>query len=204
VKAAEERSADFGVSDTPLSDVDATRVGSIRHLPLAVEAIAMVYALQGVTGRLQVTEDVLSDMLTGSIRWWDDAALVTVNPGVKLPHVQIQVVYREDESGSSYLLSEWLKKTSKHWPLGASRSLKVPGFGAQKDDGMIARMRGNDGSLGYVSAVTAFEQHLSTFAVRNPAGRFVSPSLDGMRAAAASAQLGADDLLVHVRAAPRR
>jgi len=202
VRGAEEHSADFGVSDSPLSDADAARFSDMRHLPLAVEAIAIVYALQGAPARLQVTEDVLSDMLTGTIAWWDDAALASVNPGVKLPHVQVHVVYRGDESGSSFLLSEWLSKTSKHWALPVSRSLTLPkGASAQRDDGMVARMHANDGALGYVSAVTAFEQHLLSFAVRNPAGRFVSPSLEGMRAAAATAQLGGD-LRAHATAAP--
>jgi phosphate transport system substrate-binding protein len=204
IRVAKDGSADFGVSDFPLSDSEVTSTsGSVSHLPVAVEAIAIVYALQGApSGRLQVTEDLLSDLLTGSILWWDDPAVGAVNPGVKLPHTAVHVVYRGDESGSSYVLSEWLSKTSKRWTRPVTRSLTLPvGVSAQRDDGMVARLRANDGTIGYVSAVTALEQHLPSLAVRNGAGRFVSPTLEAMRAAAATAQLGSD-LRAHATAAP--
>lgn len=204
VKAALENTADFGVSDSPLSDADATAHKDVWHLPVAVEAIAIVYSLAAAgPARLQVSEDVLADMLTGHVAWWDDAALAALNPGVRLPHVAVRPVYRGDQSGSSYLLSDWLSKTTRRWSLPASRSLTLPGpaTAAQKDDGMLARLRGNDGSVGYLSAVTAMSEHVASFAVRNPSGHFVLPSLEGMRAAATAADLGGD-MRAHAVAAP--
>jgi phosphate transport system substrate-binding protein len=203
VRGAEEGSADFGVSDSPLSDRDLASHQDVRHVPLAVEAIAIVYTLQAIPSsvRLQLTEDLLADVLLGRVTSWDDAAIAAVNPGVKLPHTPLRVVYRGDESGASSLLSEWLAQTSHRWSLPSTRSLSLPvGAPVQKDDGMVARLRATDGSLGYVSAVTAISEHLATFAVRNPAGRFVAPSLEGMRAAAATARL-TPDLRAHATAA---
>jgi len=201
--AVKERAGDFGVSDSPLSDSDAKSYSDVLHVPLAVEAIALVYSLQNApAGHLRVTEDLVADDLKGGVTWWDDPAFAALNPGTKLPHTSIKVVYRGDESGSSFVLTEWLSKTTKKWGGAPTRTLTLgTGVAAQKDDGMLARMRSNDGSVGYVSAVTAFAEHLPTFAVRNPAGRFVSPTLDGMRAAAATAQLGTD-LRAHATAAP--
>ncbi len=204
VKASLEGTADFGVSDSPLSDTDATAHKDVLHLPVAVEAIAIVYSLAAAgSARLQVSEDVLADMLIGRVAWWDDPPLAALNPGVKLPHVAVRPVYRGDQSGSSLLLSDWLLKTSKRWTLPATRSLTLPGAAtaAQKDDGMLARLRGNDGSVGYLSAVTALSEHVASFAVRNPAGHFVMPTLEGMRAAASTADLGGD-LRAHAIAAP--
>jgi phosphate transport system substrate-binding protein len=160
-------------------------------VPLAVEAIAVVYRLHDDRGTLSLTEDVLADVLLGRIGWWDDPKLTTLNPQAKLPHVQVRVVYRADESGSSYLLTEWLSKTSHRWSLGATRALQLPvGTPAQKDDGVIAQLEAQDGGIGYLSAVTASEHQLPAFALRNQAGRFVSPSLEGMRAAASVAAFG--------------
>jgi phosphate transport system substrate-binding protein len=203
VKAAIDGTADFGASDSPLSDSDAAEHRDVRHLPVAVESIAIVYSLAGAgAARLQVTEDVLADMLTGRVVWWDDPAVAAQNPAVKLPHVAVHPVYRGDQSGSSQLLSEWLSKTSKHWSLPATRTLTLPvGTSATKDEGMLARLRGNDGSVGYLSAVTALSEHVTSFAVRNAAGRFVLPSLEGMRAAASTADLGGD-LRAHAVGAP--
>jgi phosphate transport system substrate-binding protein len=205
VRAAKEGSADWGVSDTPLSDSDAAARPDVRHLPLAVEAIAVVYTLNGVAAgapRLQASEDVLADVFQGRITWWDDPQLAALNAGTKLPHTPIRVVFRSDESGSSYLLSEWLSRTSRRWAQPPTRSLRLPaGVAAEKDDGMVARVRGVDGAVGYLSAVTALNDRLASFAVRNPAGRFVAPSLEGMRAAAAAAALGGD-LRAHATAAP--
>lgn len=203
VRGVKDRTSDFGVSDASLSDADAKSYGDVLHVPLAVEAIAIVYAVQGApAARLQASEDLVADLFLGRVAFWDDAAIAAANPGIKLPHTPVRVVYRGDESGSSFVLSEWLSKTTKKWGIAASRSLSLPsGFAAQKDDGMLERLRTSDGSLGYVSAVTAFSQHLASFAVRNPAGRMVGPSLEGMRAAAANVALG-DDLRAHATAAP--
>jgi phosphate ABC transporter phosphate-binding protein len=191
VRAIKAMSTSFGVSDVPLSDADAATYADIVHVPLAVEAIAAVYRLRDVSGTLSITEDVLADMLLGRIGWWDDPKLVSLNPLAKLPHAQVRVVYRGDESGSSYLLTEWLSKTSHRWSLGATRALQLPvGTPAQKDEGVIAQLQSQDGSVGYLSAVTASERQLPAFAVRNQTGRFVTPSLEGMRAAASVAQFG--------------
>lgn len=211
VQAALEGSAAFGVSDAPLSDADATAhrgfwsaplgpqasgaaYADVLHLPVAVEAIAVVYALAGAgASRLQISEDVLADMLTGRTRYWDDPALAAQNPGSKLPHVAVRPLYRGDESGSSYRLAEWLSKTSKRWGIQPSRSIVLAGGAAvQKEAGMLAGLRADDGALGYLSAATAMSEHVTSFAVRNPAGRFVPPSLEGLRAAAATADLGPD------------
>lgn len=203
VKAALESTADFGVSDSPLSDADSAAHRDVVHLPAAVEAIALVYSLAGLPPtRLQATEDVVADMMTGRIAWWDDAALAALNAGARLPHIAVRVVYRGDQSGSSFLLTDWLSRTTKKWHDPPTRALTLPvGVPAQREDGMLQRLGGNDGSLAYVSAVTAMALHLPTLAVRNAAGRFVTPSLEGMRAAAATADLGGD-LRAHAVAAP--
>jgi phosphate transport system substrate-binding protein len=203
VRGVIERSSDFGVSDSPLSDAVAASDKDVLHVPLAVEAIAVVYAVQGAPARLQMTEDVLADMLLGHTGWWDDPAIAALNPGVKLPHIPVRIVYRADDSGSSFVLTDWLSRTTKKWSIAATRSLMLPGVGTpvQRDDGMISRLAASDGTLGYLSAVTAATLHLPTFAIRNAAGRFVAPTLEGMRAAAASARLG-DDLRADATAAP--
>jgi phosphate transport system substrate-binding protein len=203
VRAALDSTADFGVSDSPLSDADSAAHRDVVHLPAAVEAIALVYSLAGLAPtRLQATEDVVADLFAGHIAWWDDAALAALNPGVKLPHVAVRVVYRGDQSGSSFLLTDWLSRTTKRWHDPPTRSLTLAvGVAAQKEDGVLQRLGGTDGALGYVSAVTAMAQHLPTLAVRNASGRFVTPTLEGMRAAAATADLGGD-LRAHAVAAP--
>ncbi len=191
VRAIKGMSTSFGVSDVPLSDADAATYGDIVHVPLAVEAIAVVYRLRDVTAGLQITEDALADVLQGRISWWDDPRLVSLNPQARLPHVPVRVVYRADESGSSFLLTEWLSKVSHRWTLGAARTLSLPvGTPGAKDEGLVTQMQAQDGTVGYLSAVTASERSLPAFALRNRAGRFVSPSLEGMRAAASVAQFG--------------
>ncbi len=192
VKAIESMQTTFGVSDVPLSDPDAAAHPDIVHVPLAVEAIAVVYKLSGAPNGLQVSEDVLADMVQGKMRFWDDDRLASLNPQAKLPHLAVRAVYRGDDSGSSFLFSDWMARAARKWTLGGpTRSLSFPGgISAQKDDGVIQQVQAQDGSFGYLSAVTAAEHQLSVFALRNQAGRFVTPSLEGMRAAAAVAQFG--------------
>ena len=191
VRAIKSMTTSFGVSDVPLSDADEAAYPDVVHVPLAVEAIAVVYQVRDAAAPLVITNDVLADVLQGRISYWDDGRLTAMNPQAHLPHVPVRVVYRADESGSSYLLSEWLSKTSQRWKLGASRSLQLPvGTPSQKDDGVMSQVQAQDGTLGYISAVTAAEHHLMAFALRNQAGRFIGPSLEGMRAAASLAAMG--------------
>src|ERR1035441_7911824 len=131
--------ADFGVSDSPLSDTDSAEHRDVVHLPAAVEAIALVYSLAGLgPTRLQATPDVVADMLAGGILWWEDRLVAADNPGVKLPHVAVRPAYRGDQSGSSYLLSEWLSKTSKKWHDPPTRSLVLPaGLAGMQEDGIV-------------------------------------------------------------------
>ena len=191
VRAIKSKETSFGVSDVPLSDSDAETFTGIVHVPLAVEAIAVVYHLGGAPTGLQMTEDVLADALLGRVSYWDEPRLAALNPQARLPHVPIRVVYRADESGSSQLLTEWLSKASQRWTLGAARTLNLPvGTPAPKDDGVITQLLAQDGTVGYLSAVTAAERQFPVFALRNRSGRFVTPSLEGMRAAAAVASFG--------------
>ena len=65
---------------------------------------------------------------------------------------------------------------------------------------MLAALDTTDGAIGYVGAGTATAHGFSTLALRNSTGRFVGPTLEAMRAAAATAQLG-DDLRARATAA---
>ena len=43
----------------------------------------------------------------------DDPALVALNPGKPLPHMNISVTYRSDSSGSTYILTDYFTKVDQ-------------------------------------------------------------------------------------------
>jgi hypothetical protein len=78
-------------------------------LPSVVGAVVPIYNLPGIRQELRFTCEVLAGIYLGTIRNWNDPAIASINPGVSLPHKRIEVFYRGDPSGTSYIWTEWRK-----------------------------------------------------------------------------------------------
>src|SRR5690606_33053206 len=123
---------------------------------------------------------------------WNDPKLVEVNPGVSLPDLDITVIYRSDGSGTTAVFSDYLAKVSSDWKekVGAGKSLKWPrGLGAKGNEGVTGQVKTTKGALGYVELAYAVQSKLGVVAIKNPAGEFVTPSIEAISAAAAGTAL---------------
>ena len=72
--------------------------------------------------------------------------------------------------------------TRKAWESGpgVDKSVKWPtGTGAKGNDGVAACVKQTDGAVGYVEQAYALQNNFTTAAVKNKAGNFVEPTLDG-------------------------
>jgi phosphate transport system substrate-binding protein len=78
--------------------------------------------------------------------------------------------------------ADWKSKvgssTSVSWPNGA---------GAKGSDGVAGTVRQIQGGIGYVESAYAEQNHLTTTMLRNFAGKYVAPTMDSFKAAAANA-----------------
>ncbi|HEY2363574.1 MAG TPA: phosphate ABC transporter substrate-binding protein PstS, partial [Candidatus Angelobacter sp.] len=85
---------DFGASDGPMTDEQLSKVsGKVFHIPTVLGAVVPMYNINGVTGELKFTGEVLADIYLGNIKKWNDPKLAKDNPGVKFPDEDIVVVH---------------------------------------------------------------------------------------------------------------
>jgi phosphate transport system substrate-binding protein len=129
---------------------------------------------------------VLAGIYLGKIKKWNDPLLTRINRGMHLPDLEITVVHRADGSGTSYVWTDYLSKTSPEWKaqVGTSIAPKWPaGIAGTGNDGVAALVKDHPGSIGYVEFIYALQNHMSYGRVRNQAGKFVSASLESISAA---------------------
>lgn len=67
------------------------------------------------SGELTLDGKTLGDIYLGTVKKWNDPAIVKLNPGVKLPDQNIAVVRRADGSGTSFVFTSYLAKVNAEW-----------------------------------------------------------------------------------------
>jgi phosphate transport system substrate-binding protein len=182
---------DFGASDGPMND-DQLKQSSmpILHFPTVLGAAIPAYNVPGLHGDLNFTPEALSGIFLGTVTKWNDPAIASANPGVKLPGDDIVVVHRSDGSGTSYIWTDYLSKVSPAWQskVGKGTSVNWPvGLGGKGNEGVSALVQQTPGSLGYVELIYAIQNHMPYGKVKNSSGAFVKADLASVSAAAAAA-----------------
>jgi phosphate transport system substrate-binding protein len=197
---------DFGASDGPMTNEQlAQSKTKILHIPTVMGAVVPAYNVPGVSGEVKFTPEVLAGIFLGKVLKWNDAAITSANPGVKLPDQPIIVIYRSDGSGTTFIFTDYLSKISKDWAssVGKGTSVKWPnGLGGKGNEGVAGQVRQLSGSIGYVELIYAVENKITYGSVKNAAGNFVKASLEGVTEAAASAPAMPADFRVSITNAP--
>jgi phosphate transport system substrate-binding protein len=181
----------FGATDGPMTEEQILAApGKILHFPTVLGADVPVYNLPGVSGEIKFTGAVLADIFLGKITKWNDAALVKLNSGIKLPSTDITVVHRSDGSGTTYIWVDFLAKASPEWKkrVGVATSVMWPtGVGGKGNEGVAGLVQQVPGSIGYVELIYALQNKIAYGSVQNLAGEFVRASVQSVTAAAAGA-----------------
>ena len=185
-------SVDFAASDVKISPEEYFAGGKPRYLrfPAVLGAVVPVYHVAGLPRDLKFTGEILAAVYLGKIKKWNDPAIRVANRGAVLPDREIVVVHRADGSGTSYVWTDYLSKVSAGWKsaVGVSSLPEWPvGLSAMGNEGVAKLVQDTAGSLGYVEYIYAITNHMSYGSVRNGAGRFVSPDLETIAAAAEGA-----------------
>jgi phosphate transport system substrate-binding protein len=206
IKQLQAGTVDFGASDGPMTDEQLSQTPmKVFHIPTVLGAVVPTYNIQGVTGELKFSGDVLADIYLGNIKKWNDPKLAKDNPGVKFPDEDIAVVHRTDGSGTTYIFTDFLSKVSPAWKdkVGKSTSVNWPvGLGGKGNEGVSGMVKQTEGSIGYVELIYALSNKMPYGSVKNAAGQFVKASLDSVTAAAASVKEMPDDFRVSITNAP--
>jgi len=178
----------FGASDMPLKP-EALKAAGLIQFPTAVAGEDLVYNLPGIKPlQLVLSGPVVADIYFGKIKKWNDSAIAKLNPGLKLPNMNITVVHRSDGSGTTFTFCNYLSKVSPEWKekVGANTSVSWPtGVGGKGNEGVASYVQRIPGSIGYVEYAYILESHLADARMINRDGKAVAPSLTGFQDAAA-------------------
>jgi phosphate transport system substrate-binding protein len=203
-----EGTVDFGATDGPMTDEQIAAVhGDVLHVPTLLGAVVATYNLPALGARpLRFDGPTLADVFLGRITRWNDARLRALNPGVALPEADILVVHRSDGSGTTYIFTDYLSKVLPEWrtQVGHATSVDWPvGLGGKGNEGVTQQVKQSEGAIGYVELVYARSNGLPAAELRNAAGEFVAPTLEGVSAAAAGIDLPpATDFRISITNAP--
>src|ERR1041384_7141357 len=95
------QTVDFGASDGPMSDENLAKApGKILHIPTVAGAVVLTYKLPENV-ELKFDGPTIAEIFLGKITKWNDKRNSALNPGVKLPDLDLVVVHRSDGSGTS-------------------------------------------------------------------------------------------------------
>jgi phosphate transport system substrate-binding protein len=190
IKQIKANTVDFGASDMPLPADDLNASG-LFQFPAIMGGVVTVVNLEGIApGQLKLTGPVLADIYLGKITKWNAPEIAALNPGVKLPAEEIAVVHRADGSGTSFLFTDFLSKTSPEFKskIGAGTAVKwAVGVGGKGNEGVAANVQRIKGSIGYVEWAYAKKNKMSHTQLKSHDGVFLQPDDDNFKAAAAGA-----------------
>jgi phosphate transport system substrate-binding protein len=183
---------DFGASDSPMTDEEmaAAKGGPILHIPTVLGAVVVTYNIPGVQRPLNLTGAVISDIFLGKITKWNNPKIASLNPDITLPNADILVIHRSDGSGTTYIFTDYLAAVSDEWRNGPGKGKEVKwpiGLGAKGNEGVAGQVKQTPGAIGYVELAYATQNKLSYANVQNAAGKFITPSINSVTAAAAGA-----------------
>src|SRR5438552_12963984 len=152
---------DFGASDVGMTDEHMKQAKSpIQLIPTVMGSVVPAYNVPGVKEDLKFTPEVLANIFLGKITSWNDPAIQKINPDLKLPNQNINVVHRSDGSGTTGVFTDYLSKVSPEWKnsVGSGTSVKWPvGIGGKGNEGVAGTIRAVDGAIGYVELIYALQ-----------------------------------------------
>ena len=190
IAQVEAGTVDFGATDQPLKSDELAKNG-LAQFPIVVGGIVPVVNIPGLAaGQLKLTGPVLADIYQGKIKTWNDPAIVTINPGLKLPSAAIATVHRSDGSGTTFNFTHYLAQVSPTWKAGPGEGKTVSwtgGVGGKGNEGVAAYVKQLPNSLGYVEYAYVMQNEMTYALLQNSAGNFIAPSAAAFGAAAGTA-----------------
>jgi phosphate transport system substrate-binding protein len=205
IKQIKAKTVAFGATDKPLKPEDLDQAG-LYQFPTVMGGVTPIVNVPGLQpGQLRLTGALLADIYLGKVKKWNEPAVSRLNPGVALPNLLVTVVHRAEGSGTSFLFTSYLSLKNPEWSrmVGANDAVQWPtGLGGKGNDGVAGLVKQTPYSIGYVELIFAVQTKMSFADVKNMAGKFVTPSFQGVTAAAAASKEMPADFRVSITNAP--
>lgn len=170
---------DFAGSDAYLDDDELASAekrcsSDVIEIPTYVSPIAVIYNLPGVDG-LRLSPETLGKIFAGTLSTWDDPAIKADNPDATLPSSKITPVHRSDDSGTTENFTAYMAAAAPQgWTEGEVETWPIKGGeGAQGTSGVVATVKGGEGTIGYADASQAGDLGVASLKVGE---EYVGPS----------------------------
>ncbi len=190
IQQIEAKTVDFGASDMPLKPDDLQKNG-LTQFPAIIGGEVMVVNLPGLEkGQMTLDGPTIANIYLGHITKWNDPAIAKLNPGLKLPDMDIATIERSDGSGTTFVFTNYLSKVSPEWKdkVGESTAVQWPtGIGGKGNEGVAANTARTVGAIGYVEYAYALQNNMVYTKLVNAAGKALMPDMQTFQAAAANA-----------------
>lgn len=184
IKRFSEGNADFLVLDSGQTDFAPPGLAEkLTVVPVVANAVVLIYNLPGFEGNLRLSRAVYASIFTGEITAWNDERIAHINPGLKLPELEITTVHRSDPSHTTLIVTRHLSRISDSWQkggIGVGISVDWPGnsMGDRRNAGVAMKVQRSHGSIGYVDFSTAMRGGMPMAALENSSGEFIAPSAE--------------------------
>jgi len=190
IKQIKARTVTFGTSDMPLKPEELEQAGLVQF-PMIIGGVVPVVHIAGISaGQLTLDGPTIASIYMGEITQWNDAKIAKLNPKVKLPATAIAPIYRSDGSGTNFLFTDYLSKSSPKFKdaIGSATSVQWPvGIGAKGNEGVANMTTQTEGAIGYVEYAYAKQNKMANAQMINKAGKTVAPKAEAFQAAAGAA-----------------
>lgn len=194
IAAAMAGQAQIGSSDAYMSDQQAEQNPRLVNIPLAISAQTVNYNIPGLNGAgMKLDGPTLAGIYSGRITAWDAPAIAAMNPGVALPHQRIVPIRRADESGDSFIFTQFLDFSNQEWEdqVGYGTGVRWPSVAGERlakgNAQMVQTLASTPYSVAYIGISfrdSIASAGLGTARLENQSGRFLLPTPETVSAAA--------------------
>jgi phosphate transport system substrate-binding protein len=183
---------DFGASDAAMTDDEMAKSprGAVL-VPATAGSVVLAYNLPGIEN-LKLSRKALAGIFLGTVKQWNDEAIAASNPGVTLPDQPINVAYRSDGSGTTFVFTQHLAAVSPDFDkeVGFDKSVTFPvGVGGKGNEGVTALIKQTPGTIGYIEYGYAKNNGLAMASIENKSGNFVAPTPESGASTLASVEM---------------
>jgi phosphate transport system substrate-binding protein len=185
------RSSEYASTESVTSSTfSGAASASLVAVPVAAQALAVVYHLPGTLGPLDLGPSELAGMFLGTVQTWNASPLLATNPGLAQESTPVIPVHLAGSDAANLELSQYLTEGNATWStsVGATESPSWPagvGVAAANVTSLLQTVESTPGAIGYVFLPAPIGS-LSEARLLNPAGSFEAPLPIGIAEALAS------------------
>jgi phosphate transport system substrate-binding protein len=130
--------------------------GGVIEFPGYISPIAVAFKLPGIDS-LNMRPETIAAIFNGDITTWTDDAIVADSPDADLPTLDITVVHRSDESGTTENFTDYLATAVPDvWPYEPNGVWPIEGQeSAQGTSGVVKKTQSGMGAITYADASRA-------------------------------------------------